>query len=781
MSNPSGKTPIRILHLEDDSLDHKLMAKALAVEGLACDWTYAKTQKEFLVALQAGDFDIILSDFTLPSYGGMEALAAARHEKSELPFIFVSGTIGEERAVASLKLGATDYVLKDNLKHLGFAVRRALWQAQLHRAKLEAERELLSTHAELRQLLEHSPAVIYRLRIEGENLVPTMVSDNIERLLGFSVAEALSYQWWLESLHPDDRERVIGVVTQGVKRQGYTTEYRLRHKDGTYRWIQDDNRVVEHPTGQHKEAIGVWIDITERKSLQNEIVLREQRLNSFFAGSTAGLVLLSKDFRYIQINETLAQMNGVPVEDHLGRTLRDILPQVAALVEPLLRRVLLTGKPVLNEEIAGETAGRPGQMRYWAESFFPVGGKDGTPEMIGGVVVEITERKQLEQQLYQAQKMDAIGQLAGGVAHDFNNLLAVIYGNSELALTGTEAVPAEARECLKQINAAAERAAILTRQLLTFSRKQAMQSAPVLLNELLANLLKMLNRIIGENIELKCRYDKDLPLVQADPGMIEQVLLNLVVNARDAMAKGGRLEIATESIFLDEAAARQNPEARAGHFVCFTVSDNGTGIAPDHLPRIFEPFFTSKEIGKGTGLGLATVYGIVKQHRGWIEVSSQLGAGTSFRVALPALPSAPRRDVSPPMGQALRGGSETILLVEDEVTVRTVTRRALEAYGYKIYEASSAQEALEIWAGKSNKIALLLTDIIMRESTTGLELAVQLHAQCPTLKVIYMSGYSPEFAGKASGPQRREKGQLLQKPFTMRALLEAVRHGLDEK
>jgi two-component system, cell cycle sensor histidine kinase and response regulator CckA len=777
----SGNTRLRILHLEDDSLDHKLVAKALAVEGLACDWTYAKTQKEFLVALQAGDFDIILSDFTLPSYGGMEALADAQQENPDLPFIFVSGTIGDERAVASLKSGAADYVLKENLNHLGSAVRRALRVAQLRREKFEAERELRCTHAELRQLLEHSPAVIYRLRSDGQKLVAIFVSDNIQRLLGWSVEESASYEWWLESLHPEDRERVLEVVSWGMKSQGYSSEYRLRHKDGTYRWIQDDARVLEHLAGQYREAIGVWTDITERKTLQNEIVLREQRLNSFFAGSTAGLVLLSKDFRYIQINETLAQMNGVPVKEHLGRTVREIVPKVASVIEPLLQRVLLTGQPILNEEISGETVGRPGLMRYWAESFFPVCGTDGTPEMIGGVIVEITERKQLEQQLRQARKMKAFGQLAGGVAHDLNNLLAVLYGNAELAVTGTEELPPDARECLKQITAASERAAILTRQLLAFSRKQVMQSGQVLLNELITNLVKMLNRIIGENIDLKCRYGTDLPLVQADPGMIEQVLINLVINSRDAMPKGGQLEIATESIALDEAAARKNPEARAGQFVRVTVADNGTGIAPDHLPRIFEPFFTTKEAGKGTGLGLATVYGIVKQHHGWIEVSSQLGAGATFRVFLPAMPAAARCHVTPPVAQAPRGGSETILLVEDEVTVRAVTRRALEAYGYTVYEASSVQEALEIWAGKSDKIALLLTDIVMRESTTGLALAVRLRAQRPTLKLLYMSGYNPEFAGKATGPQQREKGQRLQKPFTLRTLLETVRRGLDEE
>ena len=240
---------------------------------------------------------------------------------------------------------------------------------------------------------------------------------------------------------------------------------------------------------------------------------------------------------------------------------------------------------------------------------------------------DVTREVQLESQLRQAQKMEAVGQLAGGVAHDFNNMLAVIRGNAELLLMAEEQLGARARECVKHVIGAAEHAAKLTRQLLIFSRKQEMQSQPVALNELIGNLTKMLKRVVREDIHLECRYAAQLPFVQADPGMLEQVLLNLVVNARDAMPKGGQLLIATEGATVTEARARTNREARAGEFACLTVSDTGTGIAPEHLPRIFEPFFTTKEVGKGTGLGLATVYGIVKQHQGWIEVASRLGEG----------------------------------------------------------------------------------------------------------------------------------------------------------
>ncbi len=275
----------------------------------------------------------------------------------------------------------------------------------------------------------------------------------------------------------------------------------------------------------------------------------------------------------------------------------------------------------------------------------------------GGALDRITTEETLrdaQQQLRQSQKMEAIGQLAGGVAHDFNNMLAVMRGNAELLLMDADQHTEATKDNLKQIIVATERAANLTRQLLAFSRKQVMQSRPLVLNDVITDLAKMLRRIIGEHIDLQCRYGDQLPFVQADAGMIEQVLVNLVVNARDAMPQGGQLLITTEPVTLDEASIAKRPEARAGQFVCLTVKDAGTGIAPEHLPRIFEPFFTTKELGKGTGLGLATVYGIVKQHRGWIEVSSQLGAGATFAIFLPAIPTPASAAASPRSGQSPR-------------------------------------------------------------------------------------------------------------------------------
>jgi signal transduction histidine kinase/FixJ family two-component response regulator len=384
-----------------------------------------------------------------------------------------------------------------------------------------------------------------------------------------------------------------------------------------------------------------------------------------------------------------------------------------------------------------------------------------------------------QEQLRQVQKLEAIGQLAGGVAHDFNNLLAVILGNAELA-SMSAAPQGSAKECLGQITAAAGRAANLTRQLLAFSRKQVMQSQPLVLNDVIANLTKMLKRIIGENIHLQCSYAAGLPCIQADPGMIEQAVVNLVVNARDAMPQGGQLHINSEQITLDESDALTNPEARPGTFACLTVRDTGQGIAPQHLPHIFEPFFTTKPVGKGTGLGLATVYGITKQHKGWVEVISSPGHGATFKIFLPAI-SAPAPAPAEPVADAgLPGGDETILLVEDDDAVRTFTRRLLQNVGYKVCDAARAREAVEIWDRRASEISLLLTDIVMPGGMTGRELAAHLWAQNPELKVVFMSGYSPEVAGRDTGSFRRNGSCFVQKPCPSRTLLETVRRCLDK-
>lgn len=424
-----------------------------------------------------------------------------------------------------------------------------------------------------------------------------------------------------------------------------------------------------------------------------------------------------------------------------------------------------------------------GEYRWIRDEQRLIRGEGGTRDEIVGTWMDVTARKELEAQLRHSQKMEAIGLLAGGVAHDFNNVLAVIRLNSEIALMGAGTLQPQVTHCLEQVNVAVDRATNLTRQLLAFGRKQVMQTKPANLNDVIANLTRMLVRIIGEHVKLECRFAEGLPLVQADTGMIEQVLTNLVINARDAMPDGGELTIQTV-----EAGLPRTPDARPpleiGHsrFVQLSITDTGTGIDPQNLPRMFEPFFTTKSAGKGTGLGLATAYGIVKQHGGWIEVHSEPGKGTCFTIFLPATEaaSAPAKGNVVPKTRP-RGGSETILLVEDEEAVRSLTSRLLHSFGYRVHEAGCGKEALETWSSRLDEIDLVLTDMMMPNGVSGRQLIEHFLKIKPGLKNIIMSGYSGDSLINDANFIRQSNSRFVQKPCAWRDLVQTVRDYLDER
>ena len=392
------------------------------------------------------------------------------------------------------------------------------------------------------------------------------------------------------------------------------------------------------------------------------------------------------------------------------------------------------------------------------------------------LVKDITEHLNLEAQLRQSQKLDSVGRLAAGVAHDFNNILSVIQGHACLLLSDRELSP-ELSDSLNQVRAATERAANLTRQLLTFSRRQFRQLRVLDLNETVANVAKMLERLLEAHIALDLRLAPRLPPIKADLGMVEQILVNLSVNSRDAMPQGGRLVITTEAAIVDERRARTNPESAPGSYVLLTVTDTGCGIDAATLPRIFEPFFTTKEVGKGTGLGLATVYGIVKQHQGWVEVASQPGQGATFRVYLPACPEEQPESRPETSGAPIRRGTERVMVVEDEPPVRMLVSHVLQSQGYQVVTANSGAEALQMWESEQDRVQLLLTDMMMPNGISGWELGARLQAARPQLKVIYTSGYSIDLIGR--NIPLREGYNFLQKPYPPRKLVQTVRQRLD--
>ncbi|MDW8309411.1 MAG: PAS domain S-box protein [Verrucomicrobiales bacterium] len=419
---------------------------------------------------------------------------------------------------------------------------------------------------------------------------------------------------------------------------------------------------------------------------------------------------------------------------------------------------------------------RRGEARWLRDHAAPIFDATGRVVRIHGAAQDITQQRRLEEELRQAQKLEAIGQLAGGVAHDFNNILAVMMMQAELTALNKD-LPAEVQEALRQIHAAARRAANLTRQLLLFSRRQILQVEDLELNRVVRDMGEMLQRLLGETIHLELRlHPHPLPL-RADAGMLDQVLLNLAVNARDAMPQGGELRIETFEHLQGESDPIPASGVAPGRYARVRVSDTGQGIAPDILPRIFEPFFSTKEPGRGTGLGLATVYGIVKQHRGWITVQSTPGHGTQFEVFLPLSERAASPTETPAAPRPLPGGRETILLVEDDPAVRQLTRMTLERRGYRVLAAAQAEEALALWEQHSAEIALLLTDVVMPGKLSGIQLARRLQAERPGLRVLFMSGYSAEWAGREAELQPGEK--FLPKPCPPEDLLRVVRASLD--
>jgi hypothetical protein len=445
---------------------------------------------------------------------------------------------------------------------------------------------------------------------------------------------------------------------------------------------------------------------------------------------------------------------------------------VAGQSSPLIQ-ILVSGKPLQNVHLAIQTNGRRVLLSTNAAPLLDATGK------VDGMVVtveDVTERLSLEAQLRQSQKMECVGQLAAGVAHDINNVLTVIQGHTGILLNNTP--PGTSTEkSLKQITAAAERAAKFIRQLLMFSRKQMFETKLVDLNAVLRNMDNMLLRLLGEDVVLEPHYLGTLPCIEADTGMIEQVLMNLAINARDAMPKGGKLTVTTSSIGVDADYVRHHPEARTGQFICLIVKDSGCGMDHKTLQRIFEPFFSTKEAGKGTGLGLATVYGIVKQHHGWIEVESKIGIGTTFKIYFPPsdrVGEFATEFVAKP--EPVRGGKEAILIVEDEPGLREIVQEVMREYEYQVSVAASGAEALRIWDECGGRFDLVLTDMIMPGGMNGLELIEGLKRRKPDLKVIYTSGYSDELTGK---DLRQHDKVFLPKPYLPSQLARLVRKCLD--
>ena len=530
----------------------------------------------------------------------------------------------------------------------------------------------------------------------------------------------------------------------------------------------------------HVAAICVNRHRAEEELMENAATLREAQHRLRSALEIGGIGTFVVDFEKDETiwDESLTLVYGCHWRKEDGANPEPFLaivhPDDRERVRGEMRRAISGETPPPQSEY--RVVHPDGSMRWVATTARAEFGPDGRPIRLIGATVDVTARRMAEENFRQVQKVEAIGQLSGGIAHDFNNILTVILaGVSFLELES--GLSSSVRNFVGEIKAAATRAANLTRQLLTFSRRQAMQLRSIELNEIVTGMSRMLQRVLGEHIHMELRLaPQDLALF-GDAGMVEQVIMNLSVNARDSMPGGGQLLITTYSREIEPAAPVGGVERR-GRFACLEVADTGTGIAPDALPRIFEPFFTTKEAGKGTGLGLATVAGIVEQHGGWVEVDTNVGRGTRFIVHFPLVSPHEIEKIRRTGTGARRGGTETVLLVEDEAVVRALVRNLLTRAGYRVLDVASGPRALELWTESGREIDLLITDVIMPEGINGFELADRLRAERPGLRVIFTSGYSPEMVGRP-GNRMDEGTTFLAKPFDLENLTATVRALLD--
>jgi PAS domain S-box-containing protein len=761
-------------------------------------------------------------------------------------------------------------------------------------AKLDEKNEQLQVaHAELRQLLAHSPAVIYRVKIDGQTITPVVVSNNIERLLGVSVAESTRHDWWLESLHPEDRERVLGTVAESLTGNGYSMEYRIQHKDGSYHWVEDNNRMIHDASGHATEAVGVWTDITERKRAEEAMQQSEHKYRHLFGSlSDAAFLIDIKSQHILDTNlraETLLgrtrteilAMNGaklfppneaadycgklasagtgdsgeleeaevqtkdgttIPVRVSLapielyGRDLvlalmadvterkraEERLREQADIINRARDAIIIRnftdqrvtfwnaaaarlygwsadeamGRPLVDliavdpqdalafTEIIGATGGFSGEVKHRTKDGkeIIVEGRatlivnpDGTPGSVLLINTDITKQKKLQTQLLRAQRLETIGTLASGVAHDLKNILTPILMGSEI-LHGT--LGEESESLVSLMENSARRGVNIVKQVLTFARGVEGERVIIDPRHLIHEMSDIACQTFPKSIEIRDQYPEDMWTIQGDPTQLHQVLLNLSVNARDAMANGGLITIGAENFNVDEHYASMTPGAHAGPHVMLRVSDTGAGMSRAVIDKIFDPFFTTKEVGKGTGLGLSTVLGIVKSHGGFISVYSEIGKGTTLKIFLPAeinKESSHKSKISPKMWN---GNGELVLVVDDEPGILRVTKMILEKHNYRVLDANDAPEALALFAQQLNSVNAVLTDIMM-PYMDGVMLIRTIKKMKPAMKFIASTGQGEET--RVPELETLHVTNFLTKPYDTERLLKTLCDTLTSK
>ncbi|HTD67512.1 MAG TPA: PAS domain S-box protein [Candidatus Limnocylindria bacterium] len=646
------------------------------------------------------------------------------------------------------------------------AVACNLWDIS---SRKEAEAALRESESRFRRIMDSNMVGIYFWHTDGR---VTDANERFLEMIGYTREDMLEGRVNSGALTPPefaemDRRALNQIATMGVCTP-FEKEY-LR-KDGSRLPILLGAATLED---QPDRGVCFIIDVMDRKRMEQDLIRERNLLRTMIDHIPDYIYVKDTESRYLVNNKANVTLMGMKsAEETAGKTAFDFFPpDVAIRYHQDDQALLRSGKPIIDQE--EPIIGIDGVKRVLHTTKVPLHDPNGKISGLVGISRDITDKLALEAQLLQSQKMECVGQLAGGVAHDFNNILTVVQGHAANLVAKT--LTPDLHHAAQEIARASERAASLTRQLLAFSRRNVIQPKNIDLNETVGQMAKMLQRVLGEDIALDVRYASNLPAVFADPGMLEQVLMNLAVNSRDAMRKGGRLDLSLKTATFGSVTASHHVEARPGDFVALVVTDSGCGIPKENLAHIFEPFFTTKDVGSGTGLGLATVYGIVKQHNGWISVQSEVGRGTTFEIFLPV--SNKPLTAAPAPAKVVRGGKECILLVEDEEPLRELVRCVLEDYGYTVIDAASGRSAFDVWNQRAHEFDLLLTDIVMPDGITGRDLAEALKQEKPNLRVLFSSGYSSDIMGKDF--VLSDGINFLQKPYNPQTLAQTVRDCLD--
>lgn len=790
-----------ILLIEDERDHADLIRRMLANASPPCRISHVETLAAGRSLAEQDQPDLALVDYRLPDGSGDEFVAWTA---DRFPVILLTAFGNERTAVEAIKAGALDYVIKspEMFADMAHLVERALrdWKNQHKRkqaeSRLEAINHLLATMgpdfsenaSRLITLLarEFGAQFAFYSQISGNKLCAVAQWHVDNHLAGCvrcgcaACAEALNYaagqlQHVQTARANPLTDPIMLRVTEAHAHLSHIVEC---HQEPVGILCLFFNRPYES-TDADRRLLGIFAAALggeeNRKRTDAELRAIDGRYRQIVQTANEGIWVTDEQDRVTFANQRLARMLGYTPEELLHQPAGNFIDPSEFADHQYRLQSARQGQPTQYERRLRHKDGR--ELWAWV-SGSPLFDELGRYRGGFAMFTDVTERRHLESQLRQAQKLESVGQLAGGIAHDFNNILAAIMMHLSL-LRQHPHLDGETVEALQELEVETKRAANLTRQLLMFSRRSVIQPRGVDLNDLVHNLLKMLGRLLGEHIAISFDCQSQLPPVEVDVGMIEQVLMNFAVNARDAMPNGGKLTIATHLVELDPKSVKLHSERRPGRFVMLSVADTGVGMDEGTLKRIFEPFFTTKEVGKGTGLGLPTAHGIIKQHHGWIEVQSQPGQGSTFAVYLPVKPLTSVPSEAPTTVSPVVGGKGTLLLVEDEEIVRRPIGTFLRKLGYQVLEAANGNQAFLLWRRHQEQIDLLFTDMVMPGGVSGLELAEKLRGEKPQLKVIISSGYSTEFS--MQGVPTSAGYVYLPKPSPSGAIAAAVRECLEKK